>query len=184
MVPNHQKLAGYATVYAVYTINTSRFLAALSILFCHWYFRGFPETPPYAPAHHCIKCRVRWHLGKLFTYQVQDCAERKGLMIPQMLLKTWYLVLIDYHDFEHNVPVLSRMKDCLSVVQLFTLMFGSVPADCICCKKPTAVTNSSSLFTMCQQVFVYISSKWALASSYIAHLKVPFKTTSNGVGQD
>lgn len=49
----------------------------------------------------------------------------------------------DYHDFEQNVPVLSRTRDGLSVLQLFTLMIGSVPADRICCRKPTAVTYSS-----------------------------------------
>ena len=48
----------------------------------------------------------------------------------------------DYHDFEQNVPVLSRTTEGLSVLQLFTLMIGSVPANRICCRKPTAVTYS------------------------------------------
>ena len=49
----------------------------------------------------------------------------------------------NYHDFEQSVPVLSRTKDILSVLQLFTLMIGSVPANRICCRKPTAVAYSS-----------------------------------------
>ena len=36
----------------------------------------------------------------------------------------------DHHDFEQNVPVLSRTRDGLSVLQLFTLMIGNVPANC------------------------------------------------------
>ena len=49
----------------------------------------------------------------------------------------------DYHDFEQNVPVLSRTTEGLSVLQLFTLMIGSVPGKCISCRKLTAVTYSS-----------------------------------------
>ena len=36
-----------------------------------------------------------------------------------------------------------EQKDGLSVLQLFTLAIGSVPANRICCRKPTAVTYSS-----------------------------------------
>ena len=49
----------------------------------------------------------------------------------------------DYHDFEQNIPALSRIRDGLSVLQLFTLMISSVPADRICCRKPIGVTYSS-----------------------------------------
>ena len=49
----------------------------------------------------------------------------------------------DYHDVaERNVPVLARPLQGLTVTQLFTLMIGTMPADRICHKKPTAVTYS------------------------------------------
>ena len=64
---------------------------------------------------------------------------------PEFVIKSLIPNVNDdnYHDFEQNIPVLSRTRDGLSVLQLFTLMIGSVPADRICCRKPTAVTYSS-----------------------------------------
>ena len=49
----------------------------------------------------------------------------------------------DFHDESKRIPVLSRMPEGLSMHQLFTLMIGTVPADRICHRKPTAVTYSS-----------------------------------------
>ena len=54
------------------------------------------------------------------------------LLIPQILLKAC-VDYGDYHDFEHKVPVLSRV----------TFTIGSVPVDRICREKPNAVTYSS-----------------------------------------
>jgi len=82
---------------------------------------------------HCIKWRGRLQFNKLFTNQVQDyTAERRILLIPQILLKAC-VDYGDYHDFEHKVPVLSRV----------TFTIGSVPVDRICREKPNAVTYSS-----------------------------------------
>ena len=50
----------------------------------------------------------------------------------------------DYHDTASKcVPVLARPVQGLNVTQLFTLMLGKIPADCICKRKPTSVTYSS-----------------------------------------
>ena len=50
----------------------------------------------------------------------------------------------DYHDTAAKcVPVLARPLQGLNVTQLFTLMLGKIPADCICKRKPTSVTYSS-----------------------------------------
>ena len=49
----------------------------------------------------------------------------------------------DYHDEAWLLPILSRTLQGLTVLQLFTLMIGAVPADRICYKKPTAITYSS-----------------------------------------
>ena len=49
----------------------------------------------------------------------------------------------DYHDEARLLPILSRTLEGLTVLQLFTLMIGAVPADRICRKKPIAITYSS-----------------------------------------
>ena len=50
----------------------------------------------------------------------------------------------DYHDpVTKTLPVLARPLQGLSVNQLFTLMFGTVPQDRICSRKPTSVIYSS-----------------------------------------
>ena len=49
----------------------------------------------------------------------------------------------DYHDEAGLLPILSRTLEGLTVLQLFTLMIGAVPADRICRKKPIAITYSS-----------------------------------------
>jgi len=50
----------------------------------------------------------------------------------------------DYHDPETcKVPILAKPKHGLSVTQLFQLMVGIVPDNCVCYQKPSGVTYSS-----------------------------------------
>ena len=59
----------------------------------------------------------------------------------------------NYHDpARRSVPVLAHPLQGLSVAQLFTLMIGTVPANCICHRKPTSVTYNS---VFCSRSFVY-----------------------------
>ena len=50
----------------------------------------------------------------------------------------------DYHDPEtRKVPILARPTHGLSVTQLFQLMVGIIPDNCVCYQKPSGVTYSS-----------------------------------------
>ena len=50
----------------------------------------------------------------------------------------------DFHDAAAKcIPVLARPPQGLNVNQLFSLMLGMIPANCICKRKPTSVTYSS-----------------------------------------
>ena len=77
------------------------------------------------------------------TYDEQN--NDKAKYDPKSIITSLIPDVVDeeFHDFEQTVPVLSRTTVGLSVMQLFTLMIGSIPADYICCKKPTAVKYSS-----------------------------------------
>ena len=50
----------------------------------------------------------------------------------------------EYHDKETRaIPIMARPANGLSVKQLFQIMIGEVPSNCVCHRKPTGVTYSS-----------------------------------------
>ena len=50
----------------------------------------------------------------------------------------------DYQDPEtHKVPILARPTHGFSVTQLFQLIVGIIPDNCVCYQKPSGVTYSS-----------------------------------------
>ena len=51
---------------------------------------------------------------------------------------------VDYLDWQSKtLPIIARPLQGLGVLQLFTLMVGTVPRDRICLRKPTSVTCNS-----------------------------------------
>ena len=50
----------------------------------------------------------------------------------------------EYHDKETRaIPIMARPANGLLVKQLFQIMIGEVPSNCVCHRKPTGVTYSS-----------------------------------------